>query len=148
MIFPILLWLLILSALGLLLWREHHACQFAKATGRFVERAKTRYKRRVLGIVLLFLLLLTLQVGEYLADSFDLRGRLLFYLMCFIQLVWVMILAARDINELAGNYAKLRTELTLSALRELEREMERRDKGTDEELIPPLKFPPRKSPKE
>ncbi|MGF1573197.1 MAG: hypothetical protein ACFCU1_09005 [Sumerlaeia bacterium] len=93
-------------------------------------------------MAILLVLFALLQLGEFYGGFMDLQQKVLFYLMCMILLIWVMILASRDFHDLAASYSTMRLEMTLSALQDLEKEMASYNKGTDEEAIPALNFQP------
>lgn len=140
MIYLLILWVLILSGLGTLFWRELEAYRGVKNSGQPADRAKSRFRRRVLGIGVLFLLLVSLQIGEFYEESFGYQQKILFYLMCMVMLIWVLILATRDFRDLAMSYSAMRTEMTLKALQELEREFSQKSSNPEDQLIPPLSF--------
>ncbi|MDX1972180.1 MAG: hypothetical protein SFY68_06570 [Candidatus Sumerlaeia bacterium] len=140
-LYPLLLWIAIAIFLFPLLLREWGAYARVEADDLVKkQKARQRFHRRLLGGVLLVLLLLLLQFGDALTHHSTLQQKMLYYLGCFLLLFWVLILAARDFRDLAMDFATAQTRMTLSTLSEVQREVARKNTGTDNSPIPPLNF--------
>jgi len=100
-----------------------------------------RFRRRTLGIGVLLVLAVAADMGGLVADwlALDLRGKLLYYGICFIMLIWLLIIAARDMKAIGETWVHEQNRLTVSTLRDLESRM-RSLRDPDDQPIPPLDF--------
>ncbi|MCB2153574.1 hypothetical protein KQI84_01705 [bacterium] len=113
------------------------AAQREKEETRFENR---RFRRRTTGLFVLLLLAGCYDLSNYLDPYLTARGAILYYGMCFIILIWLLIIATRDVRAEAIHYMEEQNQVTLQALLELERRVAMRD-DPDWQRIPPLEFP-------
>lgn len=115
---------------GVLLVREWAA--WKRTSG---EVASARFRRRALGLVLLLIVPVSVALGDYLVIEDPMR-RAAYYGLPTILLIWVLLIALRDLNASAEAFAKARQEATLEALRAVEEQLRnrRKDHGDDQRI--------------
>jgi hypothetical protein len=138
----ILLWIAFLLLLLFLWGREILHTGAARRAGRDVRAAYRRFRRRTLGLFILFLLALTYQASDWIPFA-SLRHEAIYYGLYFILLIWLLIIAARDFTDLAESYVRDENRVTLETLQNLEKEIRTRRRGEDQR-IPGMRFRPGK----
>lgn len=104
----------------LLLGREVLVLGGAKRRGAEMIPHYKRFRRRATGLVVLFLLFLSALAFEPLARAaaFDARLTLLYFLGAMILLIWLLLIAARDMRETAIDALAERQTMAASMLRD------------------------------
>ena len=148
----VILWTAFIALLAVLWGREILA--FGEARRRMPDnhkRDELRFRRRTLGLFVLLLLVLSYDASNFLFDpdtlfgrAVDLRTELIYFGMCFILLIWLLIIAARDFHDIAESYLSSETNITLQTLTDVESEILKRKSG-DDAPIPPMNFEDEKS---
>jgi len=131
----ILLWIIVIIILLGILGKEILRYQEAKRDGEDPDRNKKRFRRRVKGVAILMLIFLTIQLGEYIEPHLTKREILIFYLNCFIELIWLLILVAREFTDISNSYLSLRSEVTIDTLKQIQEEVAA-NRSPDDQPIP------------
>ncbi len=139
----LIIWIVFLATLALIWSRELLA--YAKARRSAPDddtrlRLIKRFRRRSLGVFVLLLLGTSVDLSNYLDPVLAPEEMLGYYGMCLIELIWLGLIASRDITDVLEVYANSQTEMTIQALVEIEQQIEAA-KDPDERKIPILKFP-------
>lgn len=136
----IVLWVAFVTILVVLWCREVLAFGEARRTKTNPRRDELRFRRRTLGLFVL-LLLGILYEGADLMPYASAVHELAYYGVFVIALIWLLIIAARDFQDLAGLYVEKNQEQALQTLVELEEELQRaRGKDPEQQRIPPMDF--------
>ncbi|MDK2972322.1 MAG: hypothetical protein PWP23_2077 [Candidatus Sumerlaeota bacterium] len=133
------LWTAFVLTLVLLWCREVLAYGAARRLKADSTADQRKLRRRSLGLFVLFLLGLFYELASIIPFAHPLH-ELVYYGVFVIVLVWLLIIAARDLNDIAQTYVQERRDAALQALVDLEGQI-----GTsgdsDDMPIPPIKFP-------
>ncbi len=116
---------LLLVLCAALLCREILTLGQEKRAGKDVDALYKRFRRRAKGLLLLiFLFALTAYYDYFEASEFSGAREIVLYVgLVMIVLIWVLILASRDLKETAHEALRNKQELTLSSLADFEREL-------------------------
>lgn len=120
----IVLWGAFLALLLLLWGREILAFGQARREKENPRRDELRFRRRTLGLFVLLLLGAFYEIGgrlTFAGPEFELS----YWGVCLILLIWLLIIATRDFRDLADLYVEKREEVTLQALVDMERELQK-----------------------
>lgn len=125
----------------LVLWgREILAFGAARREKSDFRRDELRFRRRTLGLFVLLCLGL-LYEGSHIMPYATPVHELSYYGVFVITLIWLLIIAARDFQDIAGFYVEKNQEQTLQTLVDLEEEIHRlRSRDPGNQPIPRLDF--------
>ncbi|CAN5194820.1 hypothetical protein BH09SUM1_BH09SUM1_07330 [soil metagenome] len=125
----LILVILLIVSCGLV-GRETMRVGEARRAGEDEPRIYARFRRRVKGAMLLFLLYVLTAFYEEIARRAGFRGReaILYFGGDFVVLFWLLILAARDFKETAFDAIRERQRITVDALSAIDAEIASRRK--------------------
>ncbi len=135
----ILVWVVFVAVVAILYGREWLHFHDLKGTGEASENDRARYRRRSLGLGVLVLLAGMADAGTYFDRFLDAPLMLSYYGVCFIVLIWLLIIATRDFRAVGESWVHQRERMAIEALRELEQEL-RENNDPEDRAIPPLDF--------
>lgn len=133
------LWTAFVLTLVLLWCREVLNYAAARRLNADSTRDQQKLRRRSLGLFVLFLLGLLYELASLIPFAHPLH-ELVYYGVFVIVLVWLLIIAARDLNDIAQTYVQERRDAALQALVDLEGQVGG-NRNSDDTPIPPIKFP-------
>ena len=110
------------------------------------RRDYQRFRRRTLGLVVLLVLAIMVHAGAA-TPNLDAQGQVGWAGMCFILVIWLLIIATRDFRDSLQDLIEEQPRATLEALLEIERLSIQRREGQplpDHMMIPRLDFGPRR----
>ncbi|MEQ8820882.1 MAG: hypothetical protein RLY93_11610 [Sumerlaeia bacterium] len=110
--------------------------------GEDLEAAKPelrRFRRRTLGLVVLVLLALGYDLLHILPFP-EPRHQMAFIGVCFILLIWLLLIALRDVRDIADSYSRSRAQATVDALRFLHDRTPQDPGESDRQPIPTPRF--------
>lgn len=139
MLLNILLWIIVIIILLGILGKEILRFQEAKRDGEDPARNNKRFRRRVKGVGVLLLIFTTIQLGEFIEPYLTKREVLIYYLNCFIELIWLLILVAREFQDISNSYMSLRSEVTIDTLKQIQEEVAA-NRSPDDQPIPSPDF--------
>ena len=120
----ITVWLIFLLCLGVLFCREVLNFGEAKRSGVSMERHYKLFRRRTKGLLVFLLFGFCYQLGLYIEESLEPKQRLVYFSMYFMQLIWILILVARDFHEIARSYSLLKEQVTVESLESIGKDVE------------------------
>jgi hypothetical protein len=116
------LWTAFLLTLLVLWCREVLHFGAARREKADFKRDERRLRRRSLGLFVLLLLGGLYELSSVMPFASALH-ELVYYANFFIVLIWLLIIAARDVADIAESYVEERQQSTLQALVDLERKV-------------------------
>ncbi len=131
------IWAAFLVIVAILLGRELLHMLDLRREGGACEFDRARFRRRTLGLGVLVVLAAMTDAGSLIDPYLDAPRMLAYYGVCFVVLIWLLIIAARDYRALAESWSADRDRMAVEALLELEKEIR---SDSDDEPIPPLDF--------
>lgn len=151
--------ILIIVAAGFI-FRESLVVSEGRRNGLDEKRLYRRFRRRTKGMILMIVLYISTVFFEDIALTgiFSAREAILYIGATFILLIWLLIIASRDMKEVAHNALFERQRITLESLAELEKtitekkkdqsgEARHQDLDGEEENRPSKEPPPRRKKK-
>lgn len=140
----IVLWTAFIATLAILWGRELAAYFSAARFGEATDDDRARLRRRSLGLGVLLLMAAMADAGSWVEKHFELQNdaprMLAYYGVCFVLLIWLLIIASRDFRALSSTWVRDRDKATMDFLDRIEREMAR-DDDEDTRPIPRIQFP-------
>lgn len=139
----VLLWLVFLGVLAYLWAREILVFEAMRRTEEGTRPSDfQRFRRRTLGLVLLLILAALVHLGA-VTPNLDHQGRIGWAGICFILVIWLLIVAARDFRASLEELMDEQQRAAIEAIIEVERAAAMHREGQpleDHMMIPRLDF--------
>ncbi len=135
----LVLWAVLMASIAIIWGREVLALGDARREGMVTAGDLQRFRRRTLGLVLLFLLGIGMDMSFHVewAAPWQEAG---FYGIFFILFLWLLIVAARDFRASLLAIAQEQRGVTLQTLEDMRRTMEANKPRRDTDRIPLMDF--------